>query len=79
MCGINKKKEAMPKAIYSETTKLKFEDIEVCVPKDYDQYLTLLYNDWRKLPPVEKQVGHHHDKGFSLTQGYKSYMKEHKI
>lgn len=79
MCGINKKKEAMPKSIYEETTKLKFEDIEVCVPKDYDQYLTLLYNDWRKLPPVEKQVGHHVNKGFSLTQGYKSYMKEHKI
>ena len=79
MCGINKKKEAMPKAIYTETTKLPFEDIEVCVPKDYDQYLTLLYGDWRKWPPKEKQVGHHHDKGLSLTQGYKSYMKEHKI
>ena len=79
MCGTNKKKEAMPKAIYSETTKLKFEDIEVCVPKEYDQYLTLLFNDWRKWPPKEKQVGHHHGKGLSLTQGYKSYMKEHKI
>ena len=79
MCGINKKKEAMDKAIYLETTKLPFEDIEVCVPKEYDRYLTLLYNDWRKLPPKEKQVGHHHDKGLSLTQGYKSYMKEHKI
>ena len=79
MCGINKKKEAMPKAIYSETTKLKFEKIEVCVPKDYEQYLTLLYGNWRKLPPEEKQVGHHINKGFSLTQGYKSYMKEHKI
>ena len=79
MCGINKKKEAMPKAIYTETTKLPFEDIEVCVPKDYDQYLTLLYGDWRKWPSKEKQVGHHHDKGLSLTQGYKSYMKEHKI
>ena len=79
MCGINKKKEAMDKSIYLETTKLPFEDIEVCVPKDYDKYLTLLYNDWRKWPPKEKQVGHHHDKGLSLTQGYKSYMKEHKI
>ncbi len=79
MCGTNKKKEAMPKAIYSETTKLKFEDIEVCVPKEYDQYLTLLFNDWRKWPPKEQQVGHHHNKGFSLTQDYKSYMKEHKI
>ena len=58
---------------------LKFEDIEVCVPKDFDAYLTYLYNDWRKWPPKEKQVGHHYDKGLSLTQGYEQYMKEHRI
>ena len=77
--GINAKKEAMPKKLFLETTKLKFEDIEVCVPKDFDSYLTYLYNDWRKWPPKDKQVGHHHDKGISLTQGYEEYMKEHRI
>ncbi len=79
LCGINAKKEAMPREIFMETTKLPFEDIEVCVPKDYDRYLTYLYNDWRKWPPKEKQVGHHNDKGFSLTQGYEDYIKEHRI
>ncbi len=79
MCGTNKRKEAMHRSIYSETTKLKFENIEVCVPKEYDQYLTNLFGDWRKWPPKEKQVGHHINKGFSLTQGYESYIKEHKI
>ena len=78
-CGFNMKREAMPRQIVEEYTKLKFEDIEVNVPKDYDEYLTLLYHDWRKLPPAEKQVGHHFDKGLSLTQDYKSYMREHKI
>ena len=67
------------KNVIGEYILAPFEDIEVCVPKDYDKYLTLLYNDWRKWPPKEKQIGHHHDKGLSLTQGYKSYMKEHKI
>lgn len=79
MGGINAKKEAMPKALFDEFTKLKFEDVEVNVPKDYDKYLTLLYNDWRKLPPIEKQVGHHYVRGYSLTQDYISYSKEHRI
>lgn len=77
--GTNAKKEAMPKSLFEDFTKLKFEDIEACVPKDYDKYLTLLYNDWRKWPPVEKQIGHHHDKGLSLTQDYISYSREHRI
>ena len=77
--GIRLKKEAMPKYLFDEVTKLKFEDIEVNVPKKYDEYLTYLYGDWRKFPPPEQQVGHHKDKGFSLTQGYESYIKEHKI
>ena len=79
MGGINAKKEAMPKTLFEEFTKLKFEDIEVNVPKDYDKYLTLLYNDWRKWPPKEKQVGHHYVKGYSLTQDFRSYSREHKI
>ena len=79
LSGINAKKEAMPKSLFTEFTKLKFEDIEASVPKDYDKYLTLLYNDWRKWPPKEKQVGHHHDKGLSMIQDYLSYSREHKI
>lgn len=78
-CGANPKKEAMPKTLFEETTKLKFEDIEACVPKDYDAYLTYLFHDWRKLPPENKQVGHHHDKGISTTQDYITYSKEHHI
>ena len=78
-CGANPKKEAMPKTLFDEFVKLPFEDMEVNVPKDYDAYLTYLYRDWRKLPPEDQQVGHHLHKGLSLTQDYKSYIKEHKI
>ncbi len=79
LCGTNAKKEAMPKSLFEEFTKLPFEDIEASVPKDYDAYLTYLFHDWRKLPPEKQQVGHHVNKGLSLTQDYKSYMKEHRI
>ena len=77
--GINMKREAMPRELFEEYTKLKFEDIEVCVPKDYDKYLTNLFHDWRKLPPEEKRVTHHKNKGFSLTEGYESYMYKHRM
>ncbi|MGM9874157.1 MAG: phosphorylcholine transferase LicD [Bacilli bacterium] len=77
--GFNVKKEAMDKQIFFEYIKVKFEDIEANVPKQYDTYLTNLYGDYMKFPPIEKQVGHHLNKGFSLSIGYEQYIKEHKI
>ena len=40
-------------------TLYKFENIEVFGVEHYDEYLTHLYGDWRKLPPIEQQVTHH--------------------
>ena len=79
MFGFNMKREAMDVKIYQEFIKVPFEDIEAYVPKDYDTYLRNLYGDYMKLPPVDKQVGHHYNSGFSLNQGFNDYLKEHKI
>ena len=73
------KHAAMDASIFKDYTLLDFEDIKVRVPKDYDKYLTMLYDDWRTPPPKEKQVGWHINKGFSLTEGYKEYMKRNRI
>ncbi len=77
--GTNPKKEAMKKEIFTEFVQVPFEDIMVSVPKDYDSYLKNLFGDYMKLPPENQRVGHHHDKGLSLTQGYQEYIKEHKL
>ena len=77
--GFNMKREAMPIELFQEYVKLPFEDIEVNVLKDYDTYLRNLYGDYMKLPPVEKQVGHHYNTGLSLTEGYEEYMKKRRI
>ena len=53
--------------------------MEVSLPKDADRYLTLLFRDYMKLPPLDKQVGHHYNSGYSLTQGYEEYIKEHRM
>lgn len=62
-------KEIMPKEIFGRPTLYKFETIEVYGPENFDEYLSHLYGDWRKLPPVEKRVPHH-DYLLDLTKSY---------
>lgn len=38
---------------------MPFEDRIVSGMRDYDEYLSNAYGDWRELPPVEKRVAHH--------------------
>lgn len=38
---------------------MPFEDRVFCGMRDYDEYLSNAYGDWRKLPPEEKRVSHH--------------------
>ena len=65
------KKEIMPKAYFGEPTLYDFEDTKVYGPEDFDNYLRNVYNDWRKLPPVEKQVSHHDFIYMNLHESYK--------
>lgn len=42
-----------------ETVDLDFEDTRLMAPKGWDQVLTWIYGDYRKLPPPEKRVPAH--------------------
>lgn len=77
--GTNPKKEAMPKEIFENGVDAAFEGVKVKIPKDYNRYLTLLYGNYMQLPPIEKQIGHHYDKGISLTEDYLTYRKKHNL
>ena len=77
--GNNADREAMPKIIYEEGSHATFEGVDVFVPKDYDRYLTLLFGDYMKLPPLDKQVGHHYHNGLSLEENYLSYCRKHRL
>ena len=59
MMGIYGQREAMKKSILSEFTKIGFCDTSINVPSDVDGYLTNLYGNYKKMPPVEKRVSHH--------------------
>ena len=43
---------------FKEVTQVKFEDIHVNVPKNYDKILTELYGDYMQLPPEDKRYNH---------------------
>lgn len=51
--------DTKPKDLFESSVKHKFETAELCIPKDYDKYLTLEYGDYMKLPPKEKQIARH--------------------
>lgn len=52
-------KEIYPTPWLTPCTEAIFEGRNVCIPGNYDSYLTQMYGDYMKLPPKEKQVSHH--------------------
>lgn len=68
-------KESLPKEVYGDGVTVKFEGVDAVVPTHYHEYLTAKYGDYMKLPPENKQIGHHYATGVSTTIGYKDYIK----
>ena len=51
--------EELPCALFDELCSMEFEHEEFCGIKQYDVYLTKMYGDYMKLPPIEKRVSNH--------------------
>lgn len=54
--------EIVPKEYFGNGSKVSFEGKEYSAPEKVHEYLTHMYGDYMKLPPKEKQVGHHIEK-----------------
>ncbi len=52
-------KEVMNKEIYGEPKEYEFEGLKIFGVSDSDKYLTHIYGDYMKLPPLDKQKTHH--------------------
>ena len=48
-----------PKEIFDKYIVIEFENTLVKSIEQYDLYLTQIYGEYMKLPPIEKQVAHH--------------------
>ena len=57
--GVPYGKWVIPNECVEETVLLPFEDDEFMAPKKYNEYLTLSYGDYMKLPPIEKRGNWH--------------------
>lgn len=49
----------MPKVIFGKGKRCLFEDRDYIIPDNYDSWLTGVYGDYMKLPPVEERISHH--------------------
>lgn len=56
--GRYREKEIVSKKIFGNSKLLKFEDIEIRSPEDYDGYLKHIYGDYMKLPDVKDRIAH---------------------
>lgn len=70
MVGIKRTKELMPRSTFGKPTLYRFEDAEFYGVSNYDDYLTRLYNNWRLLPPPEKQKSEHDFTDLDLNRSY---------
>lgn len=52
-------KKPFKKTLFDNLELLDFENKRFLGFQDYDEYLKAGFGDWRKLPPIEKQVSHH--------------------
>lgn len=63
-------KYVMPRRLFDSTQRYVFENTTIVGVKDYDEYLTLLFGNWRQPPPPEKQVEGHDYKYVDLSHSY---------
>ena len=50
------KKQCMPKAMYGTPTLIKFEDTNAYGPEQMTDYLTQIYGDYMKIPPLSERI-----------------------
>lgn len=52
-------KETYHRFLYDKQIRVPFEEYIFAIPQGYDEYLTCLYGDYMKLPPIEQRVTRH--------------------
>lgn len=63
-------KEIVKKEVMGTPRLYTFENISIYGAEKFDEYLTSLYGDWRRLPPKEKRVTHHDYVYLNMEQSY---------
>lgn len=72
--GVWGKREIVPAECFGSFIRLDFEGHQLMAPAAYDLYLSHIYGDYMKLPPVEKRVTHHYTEMIDLENSYLTYQ-----
>ena len=65
-CGAWALKEIVPTSYFAGIKKIEFEGIYVSCPLESEKYLTAIYGDYLKLPPLDKRIPHHNVVKFEI-------------
>ena len=68
------KREIVEKSWMEKTEKHKYENLLICVPVDYDNYLRHVYGNYMQLPPENERVPHHYAKVIDPLTPYTQWM-----
>lgn len=71
-------KDMHPKTFYGKSKRVKFEDMDVPIPENYDSYLKKLYGDYMQLPEESKRQPSHSIKILDLKKSYTKYINKKK-
>ena len=63
-------REIMPRETLGVPKLAQFEDMQIYIPENHDEYLTYLYGDYMTPPPPEKQKSHHDYIYENLNESY---------
>lgn len=70
-----KKLEYLPKDIYGDGVKARFEGMEVVIPEKYDEYLKIKYGNYKLDPPENERIPSH-AYIVDVNKPYTEYLKE---
>ena len=68
--------EFAPSYQYADGMFADFEGLKIRIPKEYDEYLTQKYGDYRADLPESEKVGHHFYEVCDLNKPYTDYVVE---
>ena len=55
LMGSYREKEIVKRELFGKPVLHQFENISIFIPERYDEYLSKIYGEWKKLPPIEKR------------------------
>ena len=70
LMGAWHEKEIMQREWFGRPKLVQFEDMQIYIPENHDEYLKHLYGNYMQLPPIEKQKSHHDYIYINLNESY---------